>query len=226
MKKHILVPLGLALLLAGGAAAAKDHDGRERRGPGPHGPHHGVFQALQQSKISAAQAVAIAEKESGARADTLELELAQGRPVYDIDLRDDKQEYEYRIDAVSGDVIKRESEYEKNMPRYAPVKLEQVIETAERETSAKVVDAELEGRRKGLVYEIKLLAADGGRYFAEISAEDGKILRGSKPIVPPNAADAADVLKQEEQAAPPPPPPPPAPAGQDGIPPSDAPAKS
>jgi len=152
--------------------------------------------------------------------------MKRGRPVYDIDLRDDKQEHEFRIDATNGEIIKRESEYEKNMPRYATVTLSQAIETAEKEVGAKVIDAELEGRRQGLVYEVKLLAADGGRYFAEISADDGKILRGSKPIVTPKAADAAEVLQQEEQAAPPPPPPPPAPAGQDAAPPPDAPAKS
>lgn len=227
MKKTILAPLGLAILLASSVAAAKDdNDHGRHRGPGSHGPHRELFQALQQSKISAAQAVAIAEKESGARADNIELEMKRGRPVYDIDLRDDKQEHEFRIDATNGEIIKRESEYEKNMPRYATVTLSQAIETAEKEVGAKVIDAELEGRRQGLVYEVKLLAADGGRYFAEISADDGKILRGSKPIVPPNAADAAEVLQQEERAAPPPPPPPPAPAGQDAAPPSDAPAKS
>ena len=205
MKKTILAPLGLAMLLASSVAAAKDdNDHGRHRGPGPHGPHRELFQALQQSKISAAQAVAIAEKESGARADNIELEMKRGRPVYDIDLRDDKQEHEFRIDATNGEIIKRESEYEKNMPRYATVTLIQAIETAEKEVGAKVIDAELEGRRQGLVYEIKLLAADGGRYFAEISADDGKILRGSKPIVTPNAADAAEVLQQEEQAAPPP----------------------
>ena len=214
MKKTILAPLGLAMLLASSVAAAKDdNDHGRHRGPGPHGPHRELFQALQQSKISA-------------RADNIELEMKRGRPVYDIDLRDDKQEHEFRIDATNGEIIKRESEYEKNMPRYATVTLSQAIETAEKEVGAKVIDAELEGRRQGLVYEVKLLAADGGRYFAEISADDGKILRGSKPIVTPNAADAAEVLQQEEQAAPPPPPPPPAPAGQDAAPPSDVPAKS
>ena len=219
MKKNILAPLGLAMLLASSVAAAKDdNDHGRHRGPGPHGPHRELFQALQQSKISAAQAVTIA--------DNIELEMKRGRPVYDIDLRDDKQEHEFRIDATNGEIIKRESEYENNMPRYATVTLSQAIETAEKEVGAKVIDAELEGRRQGLVYEVKLLAADGGRYFAEISADDGKILRGSKPIVTPKAADAAEVLQQEEQAAPPPPPPPPAPAGQDAAPPSDAPAKS
>lgn len=222
MKKHIFAPLGLAVLLASGIAAAKDHDGHRH---GPRGPHRELFQALRQSKISASQAVAIAEKESSARADNIGLEMRQGRPVYDIDLRDDRQEHEYRIDATSGDIIKRESEYGKNMPRYATITLTQAIETAEKEVGAKVIDAELEGRHQGLVYEVKLLAADGGRYFAEISAEDGKILRGSKPIVPPNAADAADMLKQEEQTAPPPPPPPPAPAAQDRAVPQ-APAKN
>lgn len=223
MKKRLITTLGLISLFASGIAVGKDDDYGRHRGPGPHGPrgpHREAFQALTQSKISAAQAVAIAEKASGARADNLELEMKQGRPVYDIDLRDDKQEHEYRIDAISGDILKQESEHEKNMPRYATVALGQAIETAEKEVGAKVVDAELEGRRQGLVYEIKLLAADGGRYFAEISADDGKILRGSKPIVPPNPADAAETLQAEEN---PPPPPPPVP--QDGTLPQEAPAK-
>ena len=215
-----LLALGLTALIGSTPAlAGHDHD------HGHKGPRKYVV-ALEQSKISAAQAIAIAEKDTGATADNLELELKRGNAVYEIDLHDDKQEHEFRIDATNGEIIKRESEYEKNMPRYATVTLIQAIETAEKEVGAKVIDAELEGRRQGLVYEVKLLAADGGRYFAEISADDGKILRGSKPIVTPNAADAAEVLQQEEQAAPPPPPPPPAPAGQDAAPPSDAPAKS
>ena len=223
MNKTFLASLGLAVLLASGLAAAKgdhDHDKRGPRDGGPRAPHRESFQALTQSKISAAQAVAIAEKASGARADSIGLEMKKGRPVYDIDLRDDQQEHEYRVDAVNGEILKQESEHEKNMPRYAAITLTQAIDTAEKEVGAKVVDAELEGRRSGLVYEVKLLAVDGGRYFAEVSADDGKILRGSKPIVPPNAADAAEALQAEKNA---PPPPPPAPAGDAPLP--DAPAK-
>ena len=47
MKKTILAPLGLAILLASGMAAAKDdNDHGRHRGPGLHGPHCELFQAL------------------------------------------------------------------------------------------------------------------------------------------------------------------------------------
>ena len=48
------------------------------------------------------------------------------------------------------------------------------------------------GRRQGLVYEIKLLAADGGRYFAEISADDGKVLRKDEKKRPPRMVGMKD----------------------------------
>ena len=68
-QKTFLAALGLAALFGSNLALA-DHD---------HGPKHGgprkEIIALEQSKISATQAIAIAEKDTGATADNLELEL-------------------------------------------------------------------------------------------------------------------------------------------------------
>lgn len=173
--KTLITTFGLSALLASGGVLAHQH---ERHG-GKHG-HQGYSEtdtALAQSAIAAQDAVARAEKDSGAHAHNLDLDMYRGRAVYEIELFDDKQEYEIRVDAVSGEIISRKSEYDDELPRIAAISLQQAIATAERELGGKVVDAEREGRSSGLVYEIKLVKEDGSRIHADISAEDGKVLR-------------------------------------------------
>ena len=198
-QKTLLAALGLAALFGSNLALA-DHD----HGPKHGGPRQDVV-ALEQSKISAAQAIAIAEKDTNATADNLDLELHRGSAVYEIDLHDDKQEYEIRVDAITGEITKRQSEYEDDLPRRGTITITQAIETAERETGAKVVEADLEGKRSGLVYEIELIGSDGSRHFADISADDGKILRSGEKKRPPH-------MGMKDGNNPPPPPPAEAPA--------------
>ena len=198
-QKTLLAALGLAALLSSSLALA-DHD----LGPKHGGPRKEII-ALEQSKISAAQAIAIAEKDTKATADNLDLELHRGSAVYEIDLHDDKQEYEIRVDAITGEITKRQSEYEDDLPRRGTIAITQAIETAERETGAKVVEADLDGKRSGLVYEIELIGSDGSRHFADISADDGKILRSGEKKRPPH-------MGMKDGNNPPPPPPAEAPA--------------
>ena len=199
-QKTLLAALGLAALFGSNLALA-DHD---HKGHKHGGPRQDVV-ALEQSKISAAQAIAIAEKDTKATADNLDLELHRGSAVYEIDLHDDKQEYEIRVDAITGEITKRQSEYEDDLPRRGTITITQAIETAERETGAKVVEADLDGKRGGLVYEIELIGSDGNRYDVDISADDGKILRSGEKKRPPH-------MGMKDGNNPPPPPPAEAPA--------------
>ena len=194
-QKTFLAALGLAALLSSSLALA-DHD---HKGHKHGGPRQDVV-ALEQSKISAAQAIAIAEKDTNATADNLDLELHRGSAVYEIDLHDDKQEYEIRVDAITGEITARKSEYEDDLPRRGTITITQAIETAERETGAKVVEADLDGKRSGLVYEIELIGSDGSRHFADISADDGKILRSGVKKRPPHMG-----MKDGNNQPPPPP---------------------
>ena len=201
MKKTFLATLGLAALMSSSLALA-DHD--HKHGGHKFGGPRKDMVALEQSKISATQAIAIAEKDTSATADNIELDLRRGNAVYEIDLHDDKQEYEIRVDAVSGEIVARKSEYEDKLPRRGSITISQAIETAERETKAKTVEAELDGKRSGLVYEIELIGGDGTRYDVDISADDGKVLRNNEKkrphmgkMPPPEAKDG--------QTPPPPP---------------------
>ena len=184
-RKTLLAALGLATLFGSNLALA-DHDHKEHK----FGPRKDVV-ALEQSKISATQAIAIAEKDTGATADNLELELRRGNAVYEIDLHDDKQEYEIRVDAISGEITARQSEYEDKLPRRGTITLAQAIETAEKETGAKTVEADLEGKRGGLMYEIGLIGNDT-RYDVDISADDGKVLRKDEKKRPPRMVGMKD----------------------------------
>ena len=201
-QKTFLAALGLAALLSSSLALA-DHDHKCHK----HGGPRQDVVALEQSKISAAQAIAIAEKDTKATADNLDLELHRGSAVYEIDLHDDKQEYEIRVDAITGEITKRQSEYEDDLPRRGTITITQAIETAERETGAKVVEADLDGKRGGLVYEIELIGSDGNRYDVDISADDGKVLRKNEKKRPPH-------MGMKDGNNPPPPPPAEAPAAQ------------
>ena len=199
-QKTFLATLGLAALLSSSLALA-DHDHKGHK----HGGLRQDVVALEQSKISAAQAIAIAEKDTNATADNLDLELHRGSAVYEIDLHDDKQEYEIRVDAITGEITKRQSEYEDDLPRRGTITITQAIETAERETGAKVVEADLDGKHSGLVYEIELLGNDT-RYDVDISADDGKVLRKDEKKRPPR------MVGMKDGNNPPPPPPAEAPA--------------
>ena len=66
-KQKTILALGLAALLGSGLALA-DHDHKGHKGHKHGGPRQDVV-ALEQSKISAAQAIAIAEKETNATAE-------------------------------------------------------------------------------------------------------------------------------------------------------------
>ena len=180
MKKTFLATLGLAALMSSSLALA-DHD--HKHGGHKFGGPRKDMVALEQSKISATQAIAIAEKDTSATADNIELDLRRGNAVYEIDLHDDKQEYEIRVDAVSGEIVAR---------------------TAERETKAKTVEAELDGKRSGLVYEIELIGSDGTRYDVDISADDGKVLRNNEKKRP-HMGKMPPPEAKEGQTPPPPP---------------------
>ena len=124
-----------------------------------HGHGHKGLAALEQSKISAAQAIATAEKDTGATADSIDLKLKRDAVIYEIELFDSAQEYEIRIDATSGEIFSRKSGQKANPPAKSAVSLSQAIETAEGQGKGKVVEADLEGRRDGsVVYETKATA--------------------------------------------------------------------
>ena len=166
MNKTFLASLSLATLLTATSATADQRDEQ---------------QALAQSKISAAQAVAIAEKASGAHADNLELDMKNGRAVFDLDLRNGQKEYDIHVDAVSGDIIKNSQETD-NDPQHNPgINMAQAIAAAEKAVAGKVVDAELENTQQGLIYQTELLGSNGERHYVDIDAADGKVLRGAKP---------------------------------------------
>ena len=169
-----------------------------------HGHGHKGLAALEQSKISASQAIANAEIDTGATSDTIDLKLKRYAVIYEIELFDSAQEYEIRIDATSGEILSRKSGQKANPPAKSAVSLSQAIETAEGQGKGKVVEAELEGRRDGsVVYETKVIGSDGSRYDIDVSASDGKVLRsearpgkhgkhGKRPPADAPAAQPAD----------------------------------
>lgn len=166
MNKTFLATLSLAVLTSGTFAFADQRDEQ---------------QALAQSKISAAEAVAIAEKASGARADNLELDMKNGRAVFDLDLRNGHGEYDIHVDAVSGDIIKNHHEHDDDQAHNPGINMTQAIAAAEKAMSAKVVDIELERTVQGLIYQVELLGGNGERHYVDVDAADGKILRGATP---------------------------------------------
>ena len=191
-KTKTLTALGLAALFGSSLAFAG------------HGHGHKGLAALEQSKISAAQAIATAEKDTGATADSINLKLKRDAVIYEIELFDSAQEYEIRIDATSGEILSRKSGQKANPPGKSAVSLSQAIETAEGQGKGKVVEAELEGHRDGsVVYETKVIGSDGSRYDIDVSASDGKVLRsearpdkhgkhGKRPPADAPAAQPAD----------------------------------
>ncbi len=148
---------------------------------------------LSQVKITAAEAkekaLAHAKVEAANAAFVrAELDDENGKPYYDIDFRAGNTEYEYEIDAVTGEIINAEKEtFGKTETTAKPNESQKLItvEEAKQKALAKagIADAsavrfiktELDRDDGKYVYEIKFIL-NGTEYEAELNAETGAIL--------------------------------------------------
>lgn len=151
-----------------------------------------VFESkrFETAKVSLLQAIEIAERESKGKAFKAELDIEHGRVVWEIKLLTSLGLLEYEIDTESGRVSKIEDERVRGR-LYSFIKgvslkdidgakssVAEAIALAERQTSAKAIELEIEREyeRVGrLEYEITLRSA-GSRHRVRVDAESGQVV--------------------------------------------------
>lgn len=97
MKRKILIPalIMAGVATAGGFAYAQQSGAKQ----------NDAIVELAKAKISLAQAVAIAEQNSGGKATHAELENENGRLVYGVEVADGANTTDVKVDAVDGRVV-------------------------------------------------------------------------------------------------------------------------
>jgi uncharacterized membrane protein YkoI len=169
MKSTVVVGTVALILAASAASAAKaKHD----------------LNVLADVKVSLTDAIRIAEQEGNGKAVDAQLEAGKA-PHYAVEVLsgDGKKLTEYKLDANTGKVVKASSEpLEKMLTRVKPddiqnaqTSLTSAIQTAEKGSGGKVINAETEGNANTLHYELKLAMADGKTEKMKIDGATGQV---------------------------------------------------
>ncbi|MDN4606194.1 PepSY domain-containing protein [Sporosarcina highlanderae] len=175
MKKWMLVPALAGVLAIGGVALANDSVSST--------------EAAKNQLITLKKAKEVALQKVDGIITDVELEKDDNRYYYDIELQDDKFEYDVEVDAVTGEIIKFEKEYDDDENhvqtgekqdvtsvseqdrKKGKLSKEQVLAIAKQHASGEVTDFELDDYK----YEIEM--RDGNtEYDLEIHAYSGVIL--------------------------------------------------
>ena len=145
--------------------------------------------------ITAEEAKAIALKHAGVKAEDAVFEKAEkdhedGRLVYEVEFKSAGYEYDYEIDAKTGEILKAEKESDDVEPPIPDtgdtITADEAKGIALKHAGVKAEDAVFERTEKDyddgrLVYEVEFKSA-GYEYDYEIDAKTGEILKAEKDI--------------------------------------------
>ena len=152
--------LAAAMLAAGAPAMADDQP----------------VAAVAQTQVSAAQAIATAQKLVGSQATDVQLQGKYGTPVYKVEVRNGTQEHTLYIDAASGNVLDRKVDTEWKPVRRTAVSLERAIQIAQGNIQGRVMEAERDWSLGQVVYEVRILAANNVPHKVVVDASNGRVL--------------------------------------------------
>ncbi len=134
------------------------------------------WHAMQKSNIDAAQAIVIATDKVNGQAVELDFDEDGGRGYYEIEVYTSNKQYELKVDAESGKIVKSDMDRERDERTDVGISLQQAVLIAERETKAKTKSAELKNRgAKDSYYEVDTIRKNT-EYEVRIDANDGKVL--------------------------------------------------
>ncbi|MFD1206299.1 PepSY domain-containing protein [Sporosarcina contaminans] len=119
--------------------------------------------------LTADQAVAIAQKKARGTVTKVKVDTDDGRKHYDIEIKDGTYEYDFEIDAYTGDIIEYEKEFDDDK-KQSNSKVNETNKTMLTEDQAIAIAMK---NAKGHVTEIELDYEDGRKVY-EIEIEDGK----------------------------------------------------
>ncbi|MBD7985410.1 PepSY domain-containing protein [Sporosarcina sp. Sa2YVA2] len=153
--------------------------------------------------ITEEQAVAIAKGKVNAVVTDIELDNDDKRFYYDIELEDDKFEYEVIVNAITGEIIKfsKENLNDSTVVQKGEVmSQEKAVSIAQTKAKGTVKGIELEKDNGRMIYEVKLMD-DEYKYEVELDAVTGEVLEFDKERYYKLAVDQpvkAEVKKQKE----------------------------
>lgn len=131
--------------------------------------------------ISIDQAINIAQR--GEHGVVKSVDFDDDDSEYEVELVSNNTEYEVKIDARSGKVIKKKQENlsANDVRKYAPLhsaktSLTQAMQTASRSLNGQVVEAEYDTENGQPVYEVKVIKG-GEKYKAYVDVNTGKIIK-------------------------------------------------
>ena len=112
--------------------------------------------------ISRDEAIAIAKQKAKGTVTKIELDYEKGTPIYEIEIRDGYKEYDIKINAYNGNILKFESENEyvssPSNPTDSTVKIsqEEAIAIAKQKANGTVTKIELDYEKGTPIYEIEI----------------------------------------------------------------------
>lgn len=135
--------------------------------------------ALQQSRVSAAQAVDIAVQKAGGVAESVDFKHKNGNSYFEVDVISGTQKHELKIDAASGQVLESKAENDNDsdsaqLPQ-AAVSLNQAIGAAVQKTGGVAKEAEWENENGQTYYKVETVA-NGQEYDVKIDAQNGSVM--------------------------------------------------
>ena len=137
--------------------------------------------------ISSNEAVNIALKKVNGTVDKVELENKQGQYYYEVEIDTEAVEYEFDIDAVTGEILSYKEDQQddddqlnrneiSNTTQNNYITAEKAIEIAEKEVNGKVIEIERDEEDGRLIFEIELKTSSGEAEL-KLDAITGKILK-------------------------------------------------
>ncbi|MGA5692304.1 PepSY domain-containing protein [Cytobacillus pseudoceanisediminis] len=175
-KKFAVISLAGALLLGGAVAAGA----ADTNGKGSNGSKKEAVQDM----ITVEEAKKIALSEAEGRVESIELERANGKQYYEIDIENGKEDFDIKVHALDGEVIsinKRnddddDDQSEKEVNRENVISEQKAIEIAEKEVNGTMKEIEIDEDDGQILYEVEL-QSNKGEADVDIDAETGKVLK-------------------------------------------------
>lgn len=176
-KKFAVISLAGAVLLGGAVAAgAADTNGKGSTGS---------KKEAAQDMITVEEAKKIALSEAEGRVESIELERANGKQYYEIDIENGKEDVDIKVHALDGEVISINKERnddddddqsEKEVNRENVISEQKAIEIAEKEVNGTMKEIEIDEDDGQILYEVEL-QTNKGEADVDIDAETGKVLK-------------------------------------------------
>jgi uncharacterized membrane protein YkoI len=140
----------------------------------------------QNLKISYEQAKEIVLKEQKGSISEMELERESGAWVYDIEVKSEGTDYDFRVNADSGEITKKKQDDDRQDDdrddsnvdsKQVKISLEEATKIALNEAKGTVEEAELEDEDGEAVYSFEIKGENGKEAEVEISAETGNVVK-------------------------------------------------